>query len=257
MTSRKAKVLVSIDKLSKYFIIPKGKRLNVLHNVSFDVHEEEFVCVVGPSGCGKTTLLRIVAGLEPSSSGRVKIGCKSPDPSLHRIGFIFQEESLFPWRTLWDNIRFGLEIKKTSEENKTIKGLIKLVGLKGFEGYYPHQLSGGMRQRVAIARALATDPEILLMDEPFANLDAQTRWILHRDLTRIWEKVRKTILFVTHNVEEAIYLSDRVIVFTTRPARVKAEIDVDISRPRDKFSPKLVRFRKEIVDLLREEVPAL
>ena len=257
MTSRKAKVLVGIDKLSKYFITSEGEKLNVLDGVSFDVHDSEFVCVVGPSGCGKTTLLKIVAGLEPPSSGRVTIGGKLPDPSLHRIGFVFQEESLFPWRNLWDNIRFGLEIKKTSGNKAIIEKLIKLVGLKGFEGYYPHQLSGGMRQRVAIARALAVDPEILLMDEPFANLDAQTRWILHRDLTRIWEEVRKTILFVTHNVEEAVYLSDRVIVFTARPARVKTEIDVDISRPRDKFSPKLVRFRKEIVDLLREEIPAL
>ena len=255
LTSKK--VLVDINKLSKYFITSEGKKLSVLDGVSFDVHDGEFVCVVGPSGCGKTTLLKIVAGLETPSSGRVEIENRPPDPSLHKIGFVFQEESLFPWRTLRDNIKFGLEIKGESEDKPIIKDLVKLVGLKGFERYYPHQLSGGMRQRVAIARALAVDPEILLMDEPFANLDAQTRWILHRDLTRIWEKVRKTILFVTHNVEEAVYLSDRVIVFTARPARVKTEIDVNISRPRNKFSPKLVRFRKEIVDLLREEVPTI
>ena len=251
------KVLVDIDKLSKHFITSEGKRLGVLNGVSFGVHDGEFLCVVGPSGCGKTTFLKILAGLEPPSSGRVTIEGEPPDPSRQKIGFIFQEESLFPWRTLWNNVKLGLEIRKMSESKTTTDKLIKLVGLEGFEKYYPHQLSGGMRQRVAIVRALAVDPEILLMDEPFANLDAQTRWILHKDLTRIWEEVEKTIVFVTHNVEEAIYLSDRVIVFTARPAGVKAEIDVGIPRPRDKFSPKLVRFRKEIVELLREEVPAI
>lgn len=257
LTRKKARVLVDIDKLSKYFITSEGRKLNVLNDVSFDVHDGEFLCVVGPSGCGKTTFLKIVAGLEPLSSGRVTIEGEPPDPSRHKIGFIFQEESLFPWRTLWDNVKLGVEIRKMSENKTTIEELIKLVGLKGFERYYPHQLSGGMRQRVAIARALAVDPEILLMDEPFANLDAQTRWILHKDLTRIWEEVKKTIVFVTHNVEEAVYLSDKVVVFTARPARVKAEVDIDIPRPRDRFSPKLVRFRKEIVDLLKEEVPIL
>lgn len=250
------KVLINVDKLSKHFITPERKRLEVLNDVSLDVHDGEFVCAVGPSGCGKTTLLRIVAGLEPPSSGRVTIRGKPPDPSRHRIGFVFQEESLFPWRTLWDNIKFGLEVRGMSEDG-VIEKLVKLVGLRGFERYYPHQLSAGMRQRVAIARALSVDPEVLLMDEPFTNLDAQTRWILHRDLAKIWEEIGKTVLFVTHNVEEAVYLSDRVIVFTARPARVKTEIDIDLPRPRDKFSPKLIRFRKGIVELLREEVPAL
>lgn len=256
LTGRKIKV--EIDNLSKFFITSEGKRLKVLDGVSFDVYDGEFICVVGPSGCGKTTFLKIVAGLEPPSSGEVKMEGRPPDPSLHKMGFVFQEESLFPWRTLRDNIKFGLEIRETGEKDKPIiDNLVKLIGLKGFERYYPHQLSGGMRQRAAIARALAVDPEILLMDEPFANLDAQTRWILHRDLTRIWEEFGKTILFVTHNVEEAVYLSERVIVFTARPARTKSEINVNILRPRDKFSPKLIRLRKKIVDLLREEVPNL
>jgi len=251
-------IKITIDNVTKHYITPEGGRLDVLNGISFKVYTGEFLCVVGPSGCGKTTLLKIVAGLEPPSSGRVLIEGRPPDPSKLRIGFIFQEESLFPWRTLWDNIRFGLEIRKVGDDvQKTVRRLIDLVGLKGFERYYPHQLSGGMRQRVAIARALAIDPEILLMDEPFANLDAQTRGILHKDLIRIWETVKKTVLFVTHNVEEAVYLSDRVIVLSARPATVRTEIRVNVPRPRDRYDPKLFLLRRKIADILKEEVPTL
>jgi NitT/TauT family transport system ATP-binding protein len=244
-----------VENLHKHFPTREG-RLEVLKGVSFEVKEGEFVSVVGPSGCGKTTLLRLVGGLERPSSGRVTIDGKSSDPSLHRLGFIFQEDSLFPWRTVWENVRFGREVRGMEGEEEVGK-LLEGMGLRGFEHCYPHQLSGGMKQRVAIARALAVDPDLLLMDEPFANLDAQTRWILHQDLTKIWEEVGKTILFVTHNVEEAVYLSDRVLVFTSRPARVKRVLRVGLPRPRDKLSTGLVKLRREVVELLREEVPYL
>jgi NitT/TauT family transport system ATP-binding protein len=246
---------VKVENLHKHFPTREG-RLEVLKGVSFQVGEGEFVSVVGPSGCGKTTLLRLVGGLERPSSGRVTIDGKSPDPSLHRLGFIFQEDSLFPWRTVWENVRFGREVREMEGEEE-VGELLERMGLRGFEHCYPHQLSGGMKQRVAIARALAVDPDLLLMDEPFANLDAQTRWILHQDLTKIWEEVGKTILFVTHNVEEAVYLSDRVLVFTSRPARVKRVLRVGLPRPRDKLSTGLVKLRREVVELLREEVPYL
>ena len=246
---------MKVENLHKHFLTREGK-LEVLKGISFEVREGEFVSVVGPSGCGKTTLLRLVGGLEAPSSGRITIDGKSPDPSLHRLGFVFQEDSLFPWRTVWENVRFGREVRGMEGERE-VGELLERMGLRGFECCYPHQLSGGMKQRVAIARALAVDPDLLLMDEPFANLDAQTRWILHQDLTRIWEEVRKTILFVTHNVEEALYLSDRVLVLTSRPARVKRVLRVGLPRPRDKLSVGLVKLRKKVVELLREEVPYL
>ncbi|MEM2866745.1 MAG: ABC transporter ATP-binding protein [Candidatus Hadarchaeales archaeon] len=249
------KTKVKVEDLHKSFTTGEG-RLEVLRGVSFGVREGEFVSVVGPSGCGKTTLLKLVGGLERPSSGKVTIDGRPPDPSRHRLGFVFQEDSLFPWRTVRENVEFGREVRGM-EGGERVKELVEMVGLAGFEHCYPHQLSGGMKQRVAIARALAVDPELLLMDEPFANLDAQTRWILHQDLTKIWWEVKKTILFVTHNVEEAVYLSDRVIVLTSRPARVKEVLRVELPRPRDKLSRELVRLRKEVVDLLREEVPYL
>ncbi len=250
-----ASIKVKVENLHKHFLTREG-RLEVLKGISFEVKTGEFVSVVGPSGCGKTTLLRVVGGLESPSSGRVTIDGKSPDPSLHRLGFVFQEDSLFPWRTVWENVRFGREVRGMEGE-EVVRELLERMGLRGFEHCYPHQLSGGMKQRVAIARALAVDPDLLLMDEPFANLDAQTRWILHQDLTRIWEEVRKTILFVTHNVEEAVYLSDRVLVLTVRPARVKKVLRVGLPRPRDKLSMRLVRLRRRVVELLREEIPYL
>ena len=250
-----AKIKVKIENLYKSFDTSEGK-LEVLRGISLEIKEGEFVSVVGPSGCGKTTLLRLVGGLEKPSSGKIIIDGKPPNPSLHRLGFVFQEDSLFPWRTVWENIKFGREVRGMEGEER-VKELVEMVGLRGFENCYPHQLSGGMKQRVAIARALAVDPDLLLMDEPFANLDAQTRWILHQDLTKIWEEVRKTILFVTHNVEEAVYLSDRVIVLTSRPARIKRILRVGLPRPRDKLSKELVGLRKRVVELLREEVPYL
>lgn len=246
------KVKVEVNNISKHFTDSEGNPLHVLKNISFAVYGREFVCIVGPSGCGKTTLLRVLAGLEQPSSGTVLIGGMPPNPTHGSIGFVFQEETLFPWRTVWSNIRLGLELREIVKEEKVerIKKLIRLIKLEGFEKYYPYQLSVGMRQRVALARTLAIDPTVLLMDEPFASLDAQTRNLMQEELLRIWEEVKKTVLFVTHSVDEAVYLADRIIVLSDRPAEILGEIKVDIPRTRDRLEANFIDTRRMILDLL-------
>jgi NitT/TauT family transport system ATP-binding protein len=214
-----------------------GKRfgdLDALRGIDLTIERGEFISVVGPSGCGKTTFLRIIAGLEPATSGEVLLdGRTVREPSGDR-GFVFQNDSLLPWRTIFDNAIIGREVAGGvgPAERKQTMELLKLVGLEGFERYYPRQLSGGMRQRVNLARALAIDPEILLMDEPFAALDAQTREIMQAELLRIWERGQKTVLFVTHQIDEAVFLSDRVLVFARRPGRLQEEVKIELPRPR-------------------------
>jgi len=228
--------------------------LEVLSKVTFKVKRGEFVVIVGPSGCGKTTLLKIIAGLETPTTGFVLIDGKPPNPRHQNIGYVFQEDSLFPWRTVEGNVRFGLEVRGLSARN-IVKEVIALVGLEGFEDYYPYQLSGGMRKRVEIARVLSVNPSLILMDEPFGDLDAQTRWIMHKELWAIHEKFKKTTILVTHNVEEAVYLADKVIVLTKRPGTVKKVIPVKLQKPRNKLSRQFIKYRGKIIDLLREEVP--
>lgn len=209
--------------------------LNVLRDLNFQVNDHEFVAIVGPSGCGKTTLLRTIAGIEFADEGAVLIdghAIKGPGPDR---GFVFQQDSLFPWRTIWQNLVFGLEVNgRLNEANlANARKLLKLVGLSGFEKYYPTQISGGMRQRVNLARALALNPEVLIMDEPFSALDAQTREVMQLELLRIWQQGRKTVLFITHQIDEAVFLADRIIVFGRRPGWVKKIIPLDLPRPRD------------------------
>jgi NitT/TauT family transport system ATP-binding protein len=209
--------------------------LPVLHDVSFDVEEGEFVSIVGPSGCGKSTLLSVIDGLNPATGGKIFLdGNEVREPGYDRA-LVFQEPSLLPWRTVVANVTFGLECQNIPQKaaREKARHLINLVGLDGFAEAYPYQLSGGMQQRVNLARALAVDPEILLMDEPFAALDAQTRELMQAELLGVWQRTRKTVLFVTHQIDEAIYLSDRVIVFSGRPGRVADIIEPKLSRPRD------------------------
>lgn len=211
-----------------------NEKFIAVDNFNLKVRKGEFITVVGPSGCGKSTFLDILAGLSKPTSGNVYIDGKLiTGPALDR-GIILQGYALFPWRTVEKNIEFGLEIKKIpKEERKKIsEKFIDLVGLKGFENRYPHELSGGMKQRVAIARALAYDPEVLLMDEPFAAVDAQTRESLQEELLNIWEKTNKTIVFITHSIEEAVFLADRVVIMATNPGRIKEIINVKLPRPR-------------------------
>jgi len=233
--------------------------LTVLTDISLRIRPSEFVSIVGASGCGKTTFLRILDGLIPPSSGSVLIDGREVDRPDHKRGFVFQKDSLWPWRTTMGNVMFGLQIQRRprGEARETARKLIELVGLKGFESHYPHQLSGGMRQRVNLARAIAVNPEVLLMDEPFAALDAQTREVMQLELLRIWGAEKKTVVFVTHQIDEAVFLSDRVIVFAARPGRVKEIVPIDLPRPRPfsiKRTEQFVRHVDRIWGLLEEEV---
>jgi len=229
-------------------ITMKFDDMTVLEDLQFKVHRNEFLVLVGPTGCGKTTLARLLGGLLKPTRGHVNIGGEQVNPKIHNISFVFQEPSCIPWRTLWDDIYMGLEIKgvdpKTSEART--REVIKLVGLDGFEAYFPKQISGGMKQRVAIARAYATKPDFLLMDEPFGHLDAQTRYLMQIEIMKIWESEKKTVAYITNNIEEAVYLATRIIVLSRLPASIKAEHHIRLARPRNLTSPDFLKLRKEI-----------
>jgi NitT/TauT family transport system ATP-binding protein len=247
--------LLEIKGVCKQFFAD-GKEMEALHDINLSIKENEFVCFIGPSGCGKTTLLRIIAGLEDPTSGTVTLdGIPIKGPSPER-GMVFQEYSLFPWRTVLDNTVFGLELKKVPiEEQKRLgRQYLKMVGLEGFETRYPHELSGGMKQRVAIARALVNGPKAILMDEPFGALDAQTRNIMQSELLRIWEEEKKTVIFVTHSVDEAIYLADTIVIMSARPGRIKDVIPIPIQRPRSRTSSEVNQIRDRILCDLRSEM---
>jgi NitT/TauT family transport system ATP-binding protein len=210
-----------------------GPAVEVLAGLDLSVDRGEFVCLVGPSGCGKSTVLNILGGFVQHTGGAVLVGgepVKGPDP---RRLFVFQEDAVFPWLTVQENIAFGLSLLPWEEQQQIVARYVEMVGLKGFERAYPRELSGGMRQRVELARALAPNPEVLWMDEPFGSLDYLTRLKMRADLVRIWQQERKTILFVTHDIDEAVQLADRVVVLTERPARLAATVTIDLPRPRD------------------------
>jgi NitT/TauT family transport system ATP-binding protein len=229
---------------------------SALVDINLQIKEGEFVCLLGPSGCGKSTLLKIIAGLIPATSGRISINGKPVSGPGPERAVVFQDYALFPWMTVRDNVEFGLEARRLplAERREVSKRLLKVVGLSDFAERFPHQLSGGMKQRVSIARALAVDPSLLLMDEPFGALDAQTRQLLQDELLRIWREYRKTVVFVTHSIEEAIYLSDRIVVMTARPGRVKQIVMVPETRPRDMASVDMNRRQREVRAVLGEEI---
>ncbi len=245
---------LKIEHLEKSFLSKAGEHITALKDINLEIEDKEFVCFLGPSGCGKTTLLRIIAGLDSATGGKAVIDdhvITGPDP---KMAMIFQEYSLYPWRNVFDNIAFGLEVRGIPKEERhsAATRYIELVGLTGFENSFPYELSGGMRQRVAVARALSVEPEVLLMDEPFGALDAQTRNKLQKELLDIWEKTKKTIIFVTHSVDEAVYLADRIVVLTRRPGMVREIIPLDIPRPRDRTSSGFARIRRHVLDLIEE-----
>jgi NitT/TauT family transport system ATP-binding protein len=239
--------LIQVRDLSVQFANPKTPEpLRVLESVNVNVSEGEFVCIVGPSGCGKSTFLNVVAGfLQPTTGDVVVHGQQVNGPDPRRI-FVFQENGVFPWLNVTQNVGFGLKGRTRAEREAIVKHYIEMVGLVGFEAAYPHELSGGMRQRVEIARALAADPEIIYMDEPFGALDFLTRMKMRSDLIRIWQAERKTILFVTHDIDESVQLADRVLVMTGRPGRIQAEISVELPRPRDLDSSEYLGIRDRI-----------
>ncbi|MDR7416208.1 MAG: ABC transporter ATP-binding protein [Armatimonadota bacterium] len=235
------------------------RQVTALQDFSLEVRAGEFCCIVGPSGCGKSTFLRVLAGLVPYQAGQVEI--RREDTARPLTAMVFQEHALLPWRTVLDNVAFGPENRGIPrvERYRHAREILTKMGLSGFEHAYPHQLSGGMKQRVGIARALANDPEVLLMDEPFAALDAQTRNLMQEELLRVWAQFSKTVIYVTHAIDEAVLLGDRVVVMTARPGRVKAVVPVRLERPRtleQKGSAQFAELYNEIWHLLREEVDA-
>ncbi|WP_144548266.1 ABC transporter ATP-binding protein [Bacillus sp. X1(2014)] len=248
---------LEIKEVGKVFKTKKGET-TALEKTSFSIEEGEFVTILGPSGCGKSTVLRIVAGLEEATSGQVLLdGQEIHGPGPDR-GMVFQSYTLFPWLSVKDNITFGLKLKGVSQKERDdiARHYLQLIGLEGFENHFPIQLSGGMKQRVAIARALANDPKILLMDEPFGALDAQTRNIMQEVLLKAWEESKKTILFITHDVDESIFLADSVYVMTARPGRLKKRIPIALERPRDfsvKASAQFAEYKEELLSLIRDE----
>jgi len=253
-------VRVVIDRISKTYVDRHGHAVPALADVSATIETEEFVALLGPSGCGKSTLLNLVAGLLEPTAGTVYFDGEAR-PGRPTTAMVFQEFALFPWRTVQKNVELGLEEAGVApaERAREARRFIELTGLAGFEAKYPHQLSGGMRQRVGIARALAVDPAVLLMDEPFSALDAQTRQLMQEELLAIWERTRQTILYVTHNIHEAVYLADRVLVLSRRPGRVLAEIAIELPRPRTEAmigDRAFVRAVEHIWSLIKDQAQA-
>jgi NitT/TauT family transport system ATP-binding protein len=253
---------LSIKSLTKRFKAPDGRAMTALDAVSFDVQAGEFIAFVGPSGCGKTTMLRIIQGLETATSGSVEIDGRAVTGAGHDRGFVFQSHGLLPWLTAAGNIAFALEAKgvPTSEHRSLTERVLATVGLTGFGDSFPHQLSGGMQQRVGIARALAIEPDIMLLDEPFGALDALTREVLQNEVLGLTERLGKTVLFVTHSVDEAVYLADRVVVMSPRPGRIRDVVPIEIPRPRASLgesirdTPAFARRRRELWEHLMQLV---
>jgi NitT/TauT family transport system ATP-binding protein len=256
-------ITVRIEGLSKVFTSPTGA-VHALAPTTLEVHDHEFVCVVGPSGCGKTTLLRILAGILRPTAGTFVIGpagAGAREPSVDRVptAMVFQDHGLFPWMDVLDNVAFGLEAQGVDRSTRraAARQLVENLGLSGFTEAFPNQLSGGMRQRVGIARALLTDPQVLLMDEPFGALDAQTKLLLQEDLLRVWRESRKEVIYVTHDLDEAIRLGDRIVVMSGRPGQILADIEVPLQRPRHhlhEVDARAQRIRDQVWGLLVDEV---
>lgn len=249
---------ISVKNLSKVYNKGTEQAITAIEDVNFSVDGGEFFTVVGPSGCGKTTLIKIIAGLVSQTEGSVEFGGKPIREPQPEIGLVFQESSLYPWRTVIRNIEFGLELRgvEESERRARAKEMIDLVGLSGFKNAYPDELSGGMQQRVALARTLVADPDVLLMDEPFGALDEQTRFVMGEELLRIWSTTDKTVIFITHSLQEAVLLSDRVGVMTNRPGHIDHIIDIDLERPRSTDSIGSEPFQNkqaEIWEIVKRE----
>ena len=243
------KVKLKLEHISQSYIV-NNQVFDAAVDVSMEVRDSEFLVILGPGRCGKTILLNMIAGLEKPVDGRILLDGEEVKGSDERIGMVFQKRALMPWKTVMENVEFGPKIKGIAKgpRRETAQKYINLVGLEGFEKSYPDQLSGGMKQRVSIARAYANNPEILLMDEPFGALDAQTRYSMEEEVQRIWETEKRTVIFVTNNIEEALYLADRIVLLSNCPAHVKAVYEVNLPRPRNTIDPEFLRLRREISD---------
>lgn len=246
----KGKTVISCRNLNKKFHTPEGM-VEAVACLDLDVEQNEFLVLFGPGQCGKSTVINCLAGLDQATGGEMLLdGRKMEGPGPDR-GVVYQTINLFPWLTVMGNVEFGLKQQGVDKKTRREKAMhyIRLVGLEGFEDSYPNQLSGGMKQRVGIARAYCIEPEVLLMDEPFGHLDAQTRYLMQEEIIRIWELEKRTVIFVTNNIEEAVYLADRIIVLSEKPARVKAEYNIHLDRPRDYVDPEFLRLRQEIMSV--------
>jgi NitT/TauT family transport system ATP-binding protein len=246
---------LEVDGIAKHYHLPKGI-IHTLEEVTFHVHEREFVSIVGPSGCGKSTLLKIIAGLDKPTKGQVRLKGEVVDRPHPKISMVFQSFALFPWRTVLQNIELGLETRGVPKNvrRKVAERLAETVGLKGCEHCYPRELSGGMKQRVSMARALAIDPEVVLLDEAFSAVDEFTAQVLRSEVIELWEETEKTFILVTHNLAEAIEMADKILVLTSRPAKLKHMVNVNLKRPRSRHRPEFVRIQRELFELLREEL---
>ena len=247
MEQRESKI--QVRNLSKHF-----GDLVVLDQLNFDIYKGEFLCVVGPTGCGKTTFCNVVTNLLSPTVGQVTVDHAPINYKTHNISFVFQAPSSLPWRTVYDNVKIGLEIKGYSakEIKERVDDVLDLTGLTPVKDFFPSQISAGMKQRVAIARGFVTEPDLLLMDEPFGQLDTQTRFHIENSLIKLWERKKQTIIFVTHNLEEAVYLSERILVLTPKPAKIKEEVSVShLPHPRNIQDPEFVRLRRQVTDLVR------
>ena len=227
--------------------------LKVLDNISFNVKKGEFICVVGPTGCGKTTFLNLLTRLIDPTSGDILIDGKPADPKVHNISFAFQEPSAIPWLTVEDNIMFGMKLKKlpSAEINRRTEEILSLLGLTEFRKQYPHQLSTSSEQRIVIGRSFAMYPDLLLMDEPYGQMDIKMRFYLEDEVIKLWKKFGSTVLFITHNIEEAVYLADKIIILTNKPATIKEELVIDLPRPRDVTAPEFIELRKYVTEQIR------
>lgn len=225
----------------------------VLDNISFNVGEGEFLAIVGPTGCGKTTFLNTLSKLIPATDGHILIGRDEADPKKHNIAFVFQEPSSLPWRTVRENVAYGMEVKgvPAAEREARLAHILSLVGLADSADLYPNQISASMEQRLAVARAFATRPDLLLMDEPYGQLDVKLRSYLEDELIRLWQQLRSTVIFVTHNIEEAVYVAERILVLTNKPTKIKAEVRVELPRPRNYLDPDFIELRKQVTELIR------
>lgn len=239
---------VRVEHLTKYF-----GDLHVLDDISFNIKKGEFLCVVGPTGCGKTTFLNLLTRIYRPTSGDLYIDGESADPQKHNLAFVFQEPSAMPWLTVEKNLRFGLEIKKLPEEEikRRTERMLKLLGLEEFRNFYPHQLSVSTAQRIIIGRAFAMNPDLLLMDEPYGQMDIKLRFYLEDEVIRLWKELGSTVVFITHNIEEAVYLADRVLILTNKPATIKEELIVELPRPRNVIDPEFVKYRQYITEQIK------
>ncbi len=247
-TTDDRKIKIQVKELTKSF----GELL-VLDDISFNVAQGEFLSIVGPTGCGKTTFLNALSKLIPTTKGNIFIDGEEANPKKHNISFVFQEPTCMPWRTVRDNVAYGMEVKGFSKEKleQRLKYILDLVGLTSTAHLYPNQVSASMEQRIAVARAFAVDPDLLLMDEPYGQLDVKLRYYLEDELVRLWKELKSTVIFVTHNIEEAVYVAERILVLSNKPTKIKAEVKVDLPRPRSLIDPKFVEIRKQVTELIR------